>query len=733
VITSVASFAIGDYRLTLDSSLHWAILLFALLGLVVSCVLIFRRFKSDSNTILNKNNAFIIGKSVYVSLLIFGNIIAFISMLIFLLPFEIKVQASTYDVLLTQGFKKSAKNENFNIQGLDSINITQALKSAQRIWLLLDSEESTADNQSLKEWLAKNYSDKVVIINSTQDLTNVWEMIRINQYKGYNNRYKVPTLIQIFGDGLSKVQWQYLKTFNQVNSDVSHTQILETETETDTLQPLKTGAAKKPLIKFKFYASNPITGFSYLHWPKQLILGQALTVTGQFQHSSDINSQFELSLVSNDRIQDSVIVQPNDVFSLTTTSKISGLFNYQLIVKELPNKNTTAKQLFTVSEDIAFSVVMGNQPLVLIKQSAPSFETRRLKQWLSEAGSQVRVISQISKNEWSHQRVNSVQKIKENQSNDLTDVLLENYDLLIIDSRMLLSLPTMEVEAIFNAIKDGLGLLINADSTLLIAENSQFDKLNRLLNLFELASVDANNNQVLAYWPEQPKLAKSDVVSAQSVSININAKQGQTIVESGNGQALVAKQPLGLGSVALTVLNETYQWSSKISPAYYSAYWQYLLLNISRGEQSTRWVMPSLNLYAKVNQHQSICLMSSLENVIVAQLSLTAYPLLNNQQCGQFLASQAGWYSFQALNDQQSILSEQVRYFYDQEAFPAWQQGIKHAVSQFNADANYTDNYADSDAFNSSHVYQQVDKFILWLIMFVSLVLLWLERKWQSS
>jgi hypothetical protein len=330
----------------------------------------------------------------------------------------------------------------------------------------------------------------------------------------------------------------------------------------------------------------------------------------------------------------------------------------------------------------------------LIKQSAPSFETRRLKQWLSEAGSQVRVISQISKSKWSYQRVNSVQKIIENQSNDLTGILLESYDLLIIDSRMLLSLPTMEVEAIYNAIKDGLGVLINADSTLLTAENSQFDKLNRLLNLFELASVDVNNNQVLAYWPEQPKLAKSDVISAQSVSININAKQGRTIVE-------------------------------------------YLLLNISRGEQNTRWVMPSTNVYAKVDQYQNICLMSSLEKVVVAQLSLTAYPLLNHQQCGQFLASQAGWYLFQALNDQQSILSEKARYFYDQDAFPAWQQGIKHAVSQFNADANYTDNYtdnyADNDAFNSSHVYQQVDKFILWLIMFVSLVLLWFERKWQSN
>lgn len=731
MITSVVSIAIGNYRLTLDSSLHWAILLLALFGLVISCVIIFRRFKSDSNIISNKKNAFINSKSIHVSMLIFGNIIAFISMLIFLLPFEMKVQASTYDVLLTQGFKKSAKNENFNIQGMDSINITQALKSAQRIWLLLDSEESTADNQSLKEWLAKNYSDKVVVISSTQDLTNVWEMVSINQSKGYNERYNVPTLIQIFGDGLSKIQWQYLETFNQVNSDVSHTQILEAGAETPT--PLKTGAAKKPPTKFKFYASNPITGFSYLHWPKQLILGQALTVTGQFQHSSDINSQFELSLVSNDRIQDSVIIQPNDVFSLTTTSKILGLFNYQLIVKELPNKSATAKQLFTVSEDIAFSVVMGNQPRVLIKQSAPSFETRRLKQWLSEAGSQVRVISQISKSKWSHQRVNSVQKIIENQSNDLTGILLESYDLLIIDSRMLLSLPTMEVEAIYNAIKDGLGVLINADSTLLTAENSQFDKLNRLLNLFELASVDVNNNQVLAYWPEQPKLAKSDIISAQSVSININAKQGRTIVESGKGQALVAKQSLGLGSVALSVLNETYQWSSQISPAHYSAYWQYLLLNISRGEQNTRWVMPSTNVYAKVDQHHNICLMSSLEKVVVAQLSLTAYPLLNNQQCGQFLASQAGWYSFKALNDQQSKLSEQARYFYDQNAFPAWQQGIKHAVSQFNADANYTDNYADNDAFNSSHIYQQVDKFILWLIMFVSLVLLWFERKWQSN
>lgn len=765
MITSVTHIDFSSLRLIVNTPFHWAIIFIALLGLLLSCGLIYRRFRKETR-ISSTTNTQGLNKNIHLSLLILGNIVAFISVLLFLLPFEMKMPTSSYDVLLTNGFKKSLYNEDFNINGVDNTNIARVLKSANRIWLLSDFLDKSNYNQALKEWLAKNYQDKTVVIASVEELIDVWSGNELKQSKTYSDRYAIPTLLQVFGDGLSKIQWQKLHTFNQLITNKLDTKTLGTNNLSSTSlnstnqstknpsaeisDPLNKSSSAESTIKFTFYKSKPITGLRFLQWPKQLILGQALTVTGQLQHSLDTNTKFELSLINNGRIQDSVIVQKNNTFSLSSTSKIAGLFNYQLVLQELPSSDInkiasvnanisevkkSENSQIKISEDIAVSVINGNQPRVLIKQSAPSFETRRLKQWLSETGSEVTVISQISKNKWSQQRVNTAQEKNKAQTSELTKALLDNYDLMIVDSRMLLALEESELDALYQAIKQGLGLLINADSSLLIAENNNQDKLSKLLRFFELTPIEPSINQVTANWPEKPTLAKGEVISVQAITINMNAKQGQALVESAIGQALVAKQPLGLGTVALTTLNETYQWSSQISPAYYSAYWQYLLLNISRVEKNTRWLTPAPEVFAKVNQFENICLISSQEKLYVPNMVLTTYPLSKHKQCGQFIAGIKGWYSFKVLNDKQVTLTEQHRYYYSDVDFPAWQQAMKHQASENQLVEGDLNNIVplENKAANLSFAYQPINKFILWLIMFLSLTLLWIERKWQGS
>ena len=741
----------ASLRLMVNTPFHWAIIFIALFGLLVSCGLIYRRFTQESQSSLTTQKAAGLNKYTHLSLLILGNVIALISVLLFLLPFQVKAPTSTYDVLITNGFKQSSYNEDFNIIGIDKSKIDKALKSANRIWLLTTPSEKSKDNQLLKEWLANNYQDKVVVITAIEELVDIWSLSKLTYSNTDIENYAIPTLLQVFGDGLSKIQWQQLNAFNQLHANKLDTTDLITKiSNVEASKPLNKSTPAPNAIKFTFYKSEPITGLSFLQWPKQLILGQALTITGRFQHSLDNNTKFELSLVSNGRIQDSVIVQSNHTFSLSSTSKITGLFNYQLVLQELPkndinklvavNVKNSDKRLINISEDIAFSVINDNQPKVLIKQSAPSFETRRLKQWLSETGSEVTVISQISKSKWSQQRVNTSQAINKAQPTELTKAILDNYDLLIVDSRMLLALKESELDALYQAIKQGLGLLINADGALLSTENNNRDKLSKLLRFFQLTPIDPSLNQVAANWPNQPSLAKGEVISPQAITINMNAKQGQSLVESATGQALVVKQPLGLGVVSLTTLNETYQWSSQITPAYYSAYWQYLLLNLSRAENNTRWLIPSPKSVAKVKNFENICFISSLEKLDVPNMKLTTYPLSTHKQCGQFITALKGWHSFKVLNDKQTILSEQHRYYYSEKDFPAWQQAIKHQASEHQLESGNLNKIMPSDVVamesetaHLSSTYQPVNKFLLWLIMFISLIVLWIEQKWRSS
>ena len=92
------------------------------------------------------------------------------------------------------------------------------------------------------------------------------------------------------------------------------------------------------------------------------------------------------------------------------------------------------------------------------------------------------------------------------------------------------------------------------------------------------------------------------------------------------------------------------------------------------------------------------------------------------------------------MNDKQTILSEQHRYYYSEKDFPAWQQAIKHQASEHQLESGNLNKIMPSDVVamesetaHLSSTYQPVNKFLLWLIMFISLIVLWIEQKWRSS
>ena len=772
MIFALNEFVVGSYRLTINSALHWLLVLLAAIGLAISCGLIYQRFTGAIATNTPKKVSLRCRQILHLSLLFFVNIIAFISVLLFVLPFEKQQQIATFDILLTPGFKGNEATGAFNIVGMSKAEVLQSFRLAEHIWLLSD-ESDAIDNQPLYQWLTKHYQDKVLVINSVQQLTDFWTLAANKKPQFFELNHKVPSLTKIFGDGLTAVQWQHLAAFNQ-EKGYQETSLHNSSNTLLAVQPSS--------IEFRFFASKPLTGLTNLSWPRQLLLGQALTVTGQLQQALAANTQFQLSLVNNNTVLDSITITGNETFSLAATSKIPGLFSYQLELTEqakkqslqglknqalasnsltslsLENKKTTIK----ISEDITFNVLMGNKPRVLIKQSAPSFETRRLKQWLSQTGSQVQTISKISKNKWAQQLVNTTKldtsssedtgasikalsKGSENttlqpfseQSALLTDGLLAAQDLLLIDSRMLLTLEQTEVEALYRAVKQGLGLLINADASLLQFNRSVADKRSKLLSLFAITPVDESLSRVVASWPNKPVQDVSQTVTPQTVSIAINSKKDQginSLIQSITGQTLVAKHSFGLGTVAISTLNQTYQWALQVNPALYSHYWQYLFSAISRSQHSTRWLSSNPAMLALVNQAQDVCLISPLETVYVPAIKLISYPLSKQKKCAQFSAYQAGWFEFTALTEKQVLLAKQARYFYGNNKFLAWQQAIKHNASRrYESEAPTANRVLSGREVNAAATYRQINKLYLWLIMFISLALLWLERKWHAG
>ncbi len=777
-----------SYQVAMTSSLHWGLVLLALVGLVISCGLIYRRFKAKNLDSEQQITAWEFKEKRHFSLLILANVIAFISVLLFILPLQAKVDIGSFDILLTPGFIDPISASDFNLTGIEAQQVQQQFASAQHIWLLDEQSDlhasfqakSTGD-QTLSQWLAKHYQDKVIVVNSVAELTALWQeghAIAGGYTKTQVNKlpYRAPSSLTILGDGLSSKQWQHLLAFNQQRTRQ------KTRQEADDLLPqslsdrLKSNLpANFPLnhIEFMFFASKAKTGLIDLQWQRELVLGQALTVTGRLQQAKEDSRQFQLSLVNNNHVVERIELAANQTFSLTTTSKTLGLFNYQLLLQPLiedPNKqadisqgdanplkfnessNTseqTSKQsstniTSTISENIAVSVIRGNRPKVLIKQSAPSFETRRLKQWLSQSKSQVHIISQISKSKWAQQKINYLDE-EDNRDNLqaqaqeqlkiaarghlLTEKLLRDNDLLMLDSRMLVALEITEVEALYRAISNGLGLLVFADTRLLSPEKQHTGKLNQLLSLFDISATDGAFAQVIASWPEKPNLAVSESIISPSPTIMITPKSGQSIVEATTGQTLVAQQSLGLGTVAITSLNQTYQWPLQATSALYSHYWQYLLSKIARSESNTRWLTTTSSVLEQVNYDQNICLISSQVGVYSPLMRLTSQPLSSAEKCGYFSAYKKGWLEFQAFSNEQALLATQARYFYGAEDFLAWQQVDKHQVSKKHANALSP----MESSLKVANSYQSADKRYLWLLMFITLSMLWIERKWQSG
>lgn len=92
-----------------------------------------------------------------------------------------------------------------------------------------------------------------------------------------------------------------------------------------------------------------------------------------------------------------------------------------------------------------------------------------------------------------------------------------------------------------------------------------------------------------------------------------------------------------------------------------------------------------------------------------------------------------------AFAENQTLLAEQARYFYANSDFLAWQQANKYNASVMYANESYA---GEKEAKNerlltstpsAQDTYQLVNKLYIWLILFLSLALLWIERKWRTG
>ena len=519
-----------------------------------------------------------------------------------------------------------------------------------------------------------------------------------------------PTLqhLVVIGDGMTMQQWQRFKQRKGSND---------------------------PAISVTLKKGSAVTGLVSMRWQRQLNRGQWQRVSGVLQVAPAEaigNLQQTIYHVYLKDPAGQVVAQQavrdGETFELLVNVKTEGLWQYQLALAKASDDITV------VEENLAFEVTRPSFAKLLIRQSAPSFETRHVKNWAVEQGAQVTVETQISKNSYISQHANYPQEDRSDEKTaqvDSFDTLstLDQYDLLIIDARGLMKLSQHQQDNLAVAVKRGLGVLVIGDSTLFTENN-----LPGVLNQFRISHGSTiESDQSLLSWQFDQAGEPLNVIAA-----DIPASSGFSLVKGAEGRVIVPGIHWGLGKVAISLTNQTYQWRTAGQRQLYSRYWQFLFESLAR-QSLAPYLLPVENDHLNIARQPLPRCFSVNENLYsrLADYALryegaegkpvALIPLVDevnqNMACGVIYPAYSGWQRI-TLSANEETLSHSL-YVYNESDWSAWQQQRKHSAGkrmQSVMQAGLTQTY-----------WTEISLWPLWWGLLLMCSLLWIERKFWTN
>lgn len=479
--------------------------------------------------------------------------------------------------------------------------------------------------------------------------------------------------IKIFGDGLSANDLENLKNY-QVN----------------------------------YQKSALPNGFQSCNWPIEIYSGEDLVVQGTYQNNT--SKKVKLVLKGLGTNLDSVTIEPEKTaeFNLKIAPKQIGKSVYQLL--SLNGKDTLQQ------ENIAFKILEKQALKFLILASTPAFEYKFLKNWLFENGYAVVFRSQISKNIYSFDYLNTP-KVEIKQ---ITTQNLKDFDVLIADDEALASLNTSEIGVIQNQVSvKGLGLLIR---TLEAKSISNFSKG------FAFGAYNNLKIEQLKLKSLKDSFVFSPLQSNQEFYLKENATL-KTLVIDDSKHILIGKKINGNGQVVLNTVSSTFQWILNGKTNDYSKFWSGLINQTVKPKEKPYQLAIS-PIFATQGSILTINLSQSesrIPQLYIAETNLK--PLQNKvlpyQWQAQYLPHHSGWHQL-LINQKDSVD------FYVNKP-DAW-----HSIKQLSKIVTTT-NFVKaqkqndiSDKLISNQVENEISKWWFLILFLMSAGYLWYEERMAS-
>lgn len=447
---------------------------------------------------------------------------------------------------------------------------------------------------------------EVFSLDSSPNWQKIFKQVKPLPDAAYMNRHfnGIHTL-HVFGYGLHRYEWTQLK-----------------------------------LSKILFHPTPPAAGVKNIQWQRNRKQGQPLQIQGTLAGLPE--EELILYLADPGGVLDSLIFhnQKETTFSFTTLPKKAGKALYQLRAK------TSAKDLI-FSERLDVFVEAADILKILILQSAPTFEMKHLKNWLTANQNAVAIRSTISRQRYRYEFINQPEMALDR----ISKTLLENFDLVIADSRHFNQLLASERTAITEEVtQHGLGLLIFPDNDFLTEKRTRrgpSDVFHIKFRKFEDLDYRLVKLSLTTPLDKQTTLI-------QSLPFEIEAQWGmQAIFQDEMSRMVAGRSQQGKGALAVTLVTNSFKWILEGNASFHAAYWSQLLSAVARRDADRDiWrIIPEGPVFT--NQPLVLQMFSSSEKPTTRMASTSQSPqqlaLLQDRNFpshwqGRFWPRKSGWH-----------------------------------------------------------------------------------------
>jgi hypothetical protein len=445
-------------------------------------------------------------------------------------------------------------------------------------------------------------------------------------------------------------------------------------------------------------------GISAINWNQKFKAGDALTVRGNFKYSPAKKVKLVLKGLSTGLDSVEINATGNSLFQLSTIPKSTGKNIFNLLA--VTGKDTIENEQLPVQIEPV-------KPLkVLMLTTSPDFESRFLKNWLSQNGYGVAVRSAISKDKFNKEFIN----IDQFSIDHLSSATLAKFDVLIGDLAVLKNLNSSEAFALQREVmQKGLGVIVKGDST-----PHSTSWLQRDFPTDRLAIKDPVPVSLVL----QGQSNKSNKLNAGLVYIKSQSNT-QNLVSDEHGHALADIKLAGSGKLIFTPLNNTFSWMLNGNKGDYTNLWSLLIGKAARREPVTEsWDMlssiPTISKPVQL-QLQSAATPSGVKfgGALVAP---TQHNLLPFEWETNFWPQVAGWQSVQQAGGALNWF-----YVYKDNDWEGIRALNKQAQTQNYIKTNHIDSRVTKQIHEKSTI--AVSKIYFYVLLLIACVFLWVEAK----